>query len=289
VIVAATAQGIVDIATGETIVTERNAVLFAGSRTNGWVLADDGRRLVHDGTTVATFDDVARVVHPIDDRTALVGFEGAHIARVSINGTVDALPSFDTVPGRDEWYNPASPGRPDVWTLASSGGDVYASVHVGGLWRSSDRGDTWENALDPEVDIHQVAADEDVVIAAAQRGFGWSTDHGRTWSWTTEGLHADYLQAVVMQDGEVFVGVSTGPFGRDAAIYRAAKPGERFERRAHGLPADLEAIAPHHLAIDGDELAAVPWDSPDVFVSRDRGKSWSTVTVTSAVRSLASV
>ena len=70
----------------------------------------------------------------------VVGLAGAHLLSVSADGEVHELGSFDAVAGRDEWHNPAGP-LPDLRSVAVSGADVwFAGVHVGGLWRSRDRG-----------------------------------------------------------------------------------------------------------------------------------------------------
>jgi hypothetical protein len=287
VIVAATEQGVFDL-TGETAALGGRDVAFVSRRQGHmWALADFGRTVLRDGEALATLDDVATVLHPLDADSAIVALVGAHVVHVD-GKRVRARPAFDRVPGRDSWYNPAANDRPDLWSFAEDSAFLYASVHVGGLWRTADTGASWENVLAPEVDIHQVTANDDFVVAAAQRGFGWSTDHGSTWSWTTEGLHADYLQSVGLAGDTVFIGVSTGPFGRDAAVYRAEVPGARFERRSAGLPDELQAIGPYHLAVDGDLLAAVQWNATRVFASDDAGASWRMQpTEYPAIRSLA--
>src|SRR5438874_424351 len=81
-----------------------------------------------------------------------------------------------------------------------------------------------------------------MVAVAAQHGFGFSRDGGDSWSWTTEGLHAPYLQCVALTEDAAYVGASSGPFAQDAAVYRASAPGSRFERRSNRLPDVFEAI-----------------------------------------------
>jgi photosystem II stability/assembly factor-like uncharacterized protein len=148
----------------------------------------------------------------------------------------------------------------------------------------------WTKVLEPEVDIHQVAATNGLVAVAAQGGFGTSRDRGRTWSWTTDGLHVPYLQTVALTGDAVFVGASSGPFGTDAAVYRASPPGAGFSRRSAGLPETLAAIGPHHLTADGAHLAMASWNSTDVWASRDAGGAWEHLAKDlPAIRSLATV
>jgi photosystem II stability/assembly factor-like uncharacterized protein len=215
-----------------------------------------------------------RVLYATDE-AVLAGTAGAHVLRVDGAGRVERLDAFDAVPGRERWKNPASAGRPDVWSFASCDGSVFVSVHVGGLWRSDDGGASWVNVLEPEVDVHQVASRDGVVAVAAQGGFATSDDRGATWSWTTEGLHAGYLQSVALTGDAVYVGSSSGPMADDAAVYRASPVGTPFERCADGLPERFAAIGPYRLAADGEQLAVVSWTDPAVYVSTDAGATWS--------------
>src|SRR5580704_13194221 len=214
-ILAATTDGVYDIDTGETILAGCDVGFFAKHPRGSWAVV--AGRGVHRDAGSGWFE-VARlergtglVAHPLSNGGLLIGTTGAHVVRVN-NGDVSRLASFDVVPGRDLWKNPAAAGRPDVWSLASDRSSVFVSVHVGGLWRSRDEGESWTNVLAPETDVHQVAATNGVVAVAAEHGFGFSHDGGDSWSWTADGLHAPYLQCVALTDDAVYVGASSGPF-----------------------------------------------------------------------------
>jgi photosystem II stability/assembly factor-like uncharacterized protein len=295
-IIAATREGAFDVRTGEAVLDGRDVVMVSAGEREWWAIADRGRTVLRRPRPAGEWqagewqEEVtveghpARVVVPLAEGRALVGTKGAHVLVVE-EGAAHLQQAFDAV-DRSTWYNPASRDGPDVWSAAAGDGSVYVSVHVGGLWRTDDGGETWVNVLEPEVDIHQVAATDDLVVAAAQGGFALSRDRGATWTWTTAGLHAAYLQSVALSGDTVFVGASSGPFGKDAAVYRADPPGERFERRSAGLPDVLVPLAPYHLAAEGDHLAAVEWDSTTVHVSSDAGASWAEAGVPSPVHSL---
>jgi hypothetical protein len=279
-IVVATAQGLRDLDSGSVQLSEHDVRFAVRHEAELWAIADDGHAVLRcegaerSWSVVARLgDDAGVVVQPLGAHRCLVGTEGAHMLRIDSQG-VHRLLSFDDVPGRGAWYNPAAGGRPDVWTMAALGEAIFASVHVGGLWRSEDGGDTWENALAPEVDVHQVAAGSRAVVVAAAGGFGMSRDAGRTWSWTTDGLHAPYLQSVVVDGEACFVGASSGPFGDDAAVYRAARVGDRFERRFTGAPDTFMPIGPYSLVSDGKTLAVAEWNANEVFTSCDDGRTW---------------
>jgi hypothetical protein len=279
-IAAATARGLHDLESGAVELADHDVRFAARDGSQRWALVEHGRTLLTSTVGDATWQEAARleeasghVLLPLGAHRCLVGTEGAHVLRVDAEG-VHRLLSFDDVEGRDSWYNPAAGGRPDVWSFAATGDAIFVSVHVGGLWRSDDLGDTWENALEPDVDIHQVEGVDGLVFAAAEGGFGMSRDLGHSWSWTSEGLHASYLQSVTLAADGVYVGASSGPFNRDAAVYRAGTNGLAFERRAAGLPPTLQPIGPHYLVGDGSFLALAEWNSRDVYASHDEGWSW---------------
>ena len=108
--------------------------------------------------------------------------------------------------------NPAAP-LPEIRSIAvSSTGSWFVNVHVGGVWRSDDSGQSWRIVIAPESDVHEVVAGEQGRVAvAAAIGFGWSDDNGDSWKWVTDGLHAGYSRAVALDGDAAFVTASTGP------------------------------------------------------------------------------
>jgi hypothetical protein len=165
----------------------------------------------------------------------VIGTQGAHLLTVSPEGVISELGSFDTVAGRDTWQNSAAP-VPDLRSIAVSSGDAwFANVHVGGLWRSKDSGESWQNVVPPEADVHEVVTgDGGCVAVAAAIGLGWSEDDGDTWQWTTDGLHAGYSRAVALDGDIAFVTASTGPETTDGRLYRCPPRGlpRTLHRRA---------------------------------------------------------
>lgn len=166
----------------------------------------------------------------------LLGLEGAHLVLVDpVRGDATPLSSFDQLPGRDQWENPAN-ATPDLRSLAVSGDTWLANVHVGGVWRSSDGGATWENVIEPRDDVHEVVSGPGGrAVVAAARGFGWSSDDGRSWEWTSEGLHASYCRAVALDGDVAYVTASTGPTSSDGRLYRC-RLGESPVVAHEGLP-----------------------------------------------------
>ncbi len=204
----------------------------------------------------------------------VLGLEGGHLLTVSPDGAVAELSSFDTVEGRTAWSNPAA-AAPELRSIAvSSSGVFFVNVHVGGVWRSDDSGQSWQNVIPPEADVHEVVTgDSGHVAVAAANGFGWSDDGGETWHWTTEGLHASYSRAVALDGDTAFLTASTGPETTDGRLYRCSLGGP-LQPCGGGLPVSF----PFNL--DTGSVAAFAGQvalgtrNGRVFRSSDNGSTW---------------
>lgn len=206
----------------------------------------------------------------------IVGMAGAHLLRIGPDG-IDPLRGFDTIAGRDTWYTPSG-SAPDVRSMAAdSKGTQYVNVHVGGILRSDDDGQSWTPTIDVDSDVHEVVFDRTsgLLLAASGWGLGVSDDRGDTWRFDTDGLHGNYLRAVTVADDMVLVTASTGPFTNHAAVYR--KPLDAagsFERCATGLPDRFaENINTMNLAASGVHVSFATADGY-VYCSQDAGATW---------------
>ncbi|HEV8065168.1 MAG TPA: hypothetical protein VGP46_10065, partial [Acidimicrobiales bacterium] len=119
---------------------------LAARSGQAWALLD-GARIARIGEFAA--DEAASLpsadgqcLAALPNGDLLVGRTSARLTLVS-GGALNDLASFDHLPGRDAWENPAA-ATPDLRSLAAdAGGRIYANVHVGGLWSSDDWGASW--------------------------------------------------------------------------------------------------------------------------------------------------
>jgi len=208
---------------------------------------------------------------------AIVGW-GPSLLRVYKHRRFEPIDGFEAVPGRDQWHAVGS-RQPYVRSLtATPDGVLLANVHVGGIPRSIDGGQTWEPTIDVDADVHQVRAHPDrprLAIAAAAVGVCRSDDAGATWTVSTEGLHATYCRAVALAGDVMFVSASTGPRTEQGALYRRAIDSDApFERCTEGLP----EWQPHNvdtgcLDTNGVRVAFGGADGV-VYNSEDAGRTW---------------
>jgi hypothetical protein len=239
--------------------------VYRGSVEGGW-------------ENVANVPRRARCVLPHDGQLYL-GTAEAHLLRVS-DGTVEPVASFDEVEGREKWYTPWG-GPPDTRSMSASHGTIYANVHVGGIVRSTDGGQSWEPTIDIDADVHQVLAHADsagLVLASTAWGLARSDNGGADWTFHEEGLHASYSRAVAVAGDTLLVSASTGPRGGTAALYRRPLDADQpFEKCTDGLPEWFPGnIDTHCLAASGSTVAFGTEDG-DVFRSEDDGRSWGQV------------
>ncbi len=252
--------------------------LLPGGARPVWSLFDNERIV-----TVGEFDitPLVRLAKPnvqslaaASGGTLLIGVEGAHLLTVSPEGVVTEVASFDAVPGRDGWTNPAA-AAVEVRSIAVSGENVwYVNVHVGGLWRSHDQGVSWQSVLPPESDVHEVVTgDGGAVAVAAAVGFGWSKDGGDSWQWTTEGLHDSYARAVALDGETAFLTASTGPQTNDGRVYRC-QIGAQFAPCAGGLPSSFPFKLDTGCLAASKGHVALGTRNGHVFRSSDAGTTW---------------
>ncbi len=252
-----------------------------------WMLKGDVTA-VHDGwaivdrTTVVRVDDPAtRITLPWPAHCLasvaghlLCGTAEAHVVSVA-PGASAATPvdSFERIPSRAEWYTPWG-GPPDTRSLTvTEAGTPLVNVHVGGVWRGEGR--AWAEVIAVDADTHQVLAADGVVVVAAAVGFAISDDDGRTFAWTTAGLHASYCRAVAVADDNVLVTASTGPYTQHGAVYLRPRDSEGpFLRCDNGLPEWFAGnIDTFQLHASGPD-AAIGTDDGRLYVSDDSGCSW---------------
>ncbi len=255
----------------KTVAPQQNEVWAVIDGSELWNTADmDGWTRVGDignyrGTCVAGTDG-----------DVFVGSSEARLFRVAGQG-LEPVASFDRVDGRAAWYTPWG-GPPDTRSISEWDEAIYVNVHVGGILRTEDRGQTWTPTIDIDSDVHQVTTAEGLVLAACAGGLAVSSDRGRNWTLRSDGLEAPYARAVAVCGDAVLLSASHGPRGGQSAVYRGDLSGDGLdlERCRAGLPEWFDDNVDTYCldALPKGSFVAFGTSDGRLFASQDTGIGW---------------
>ena len=141
------------------------------------------RRTAAGARSKVTMADIClQSITAIDGTIFCGAMDEAVMMRVSVKGEPERLKGFDIVPGRSEWFAGCPPLGVRSLAATIDGAAILAAVHVGGIPRSEDRGETWTPTVPIMFDIHEVRSHPsfpNVIAAAAAVGLCVSHDGGR--------------------------------------------------------------------------------------------------------------
>lgn len=241
-----------------------------------------------DWATVATSEFELSCCMAVRD-TVYVGTDDARMLRLSDGGDVlEPIDGFDNVVGRETWFagsaivNGQRLGPPlGIRSVAANSNwrILFANVHVGGIPRSMDGGETWQPTIDINSDVHEVRAhpaNPDIVAAAAAVGLCISRDAGATWIIEREGLHATHCSAVAFSGDDIFVSAATDPFAAEGRVYRRRlNPDGSLVAVEGGMPEWTEGkVDTGCIAADGSSIAVAD-RAGNLYGSGDFGQTWS--------------
>jgi len=222
------------------------------------------------------------------DGAVYAGTEPSRLFRSDDGGeSWSELDALLELPSQPSWSFPPRPWTSHVRWIAPSPHDpglLLVGIELGGLMRSSDGGQSWQDHRPgAQRDVHSLAwhpHTPDRAYEAGGGGAAFSTDAGESWQPADEGLDRHYSWSVTVDPSDPdcwYVSASTGPYaahGRgdpQARIYRR-RDGEPWRPLAGGLPEPLSAMPYALVATDGRLVAGLAdgqlWESPD------RGDSW---------------
>jgi photosystem II stability/assembly factor-like uncharacterized protein len=276
--------------------TDRDTA-YVGLRDGGLRRSGDGGRTWLDcGLPAPGVFSVA--VSPADG-AVYAGTEPSALYRSDDRGqSWRELESLLDLPSQPTWSFPPRPWTSHVRWIAPSPHDpnlLLVGIELGGLMRSTDRGETWQDHRPgAQPDVHSLAWHPRVAERAYEAGGGgaaWSEDSGETWQPADEGRDRHYTWSVTVDpvDPQLwYVSASTGPFAahgrRDpqARIYR--RRDSAWDAVAGGLPDPLQAM-PYALAASEERVFA-GLANGEIWASDDRGDSWSRLAIRDPLEAL---
>lgn len=270
----------------------------------------DGLYVLRDGSTAwercFTGDVRALAVDPNNPETVYAGTEPVHLFRSDDAGRswrdfegLQRLP--DDV--REQWWFPIYPHEGHACSICVSPHDsriIYMSIEHGGIVRTIDGGDTWEDLSTglEHLDVHMIAVDPvrpNLCYAAEARGFYRSDTEGHTWARSMSGLTRDYMHDFFSLPGAsstLFLATGNGSppswlraGGAQCAIFRSRDSGLTWHQLGGGLADSMEHMVWNLVGDPADErrLYAGAGDysryrsdvvGGEVWVSEDLGDTW---------------
>ena len=201
----------------------------------------------------------------------------AAMVRITPTGEGERLKGFDQVLGRSDWFAGGPPLGVRALTGTADGAALLAAVHVGGIPRSSDRGETWTPTIPIAFDVHEVRAHPsrpNLVAAATAVGLCLSDDSGQNWKVISAGLEIKNSLAVAVLQDEVLFGISDGPFAKRSQVWRWRIGGERLEQVGDGLPQWLEGKIDTAWIAAGGGRTAILDGGGNLWRSRAGSSGW---------------
>lgn len=205
------------------------------------------------------------------------GEEEAAVVRVRPDGLPERLGGLDRIAGRETWFASGPPLGVRSLTAAADKAVLLAAVHVGGIPRSEDGGETWTPTVPIAFDVHEVRAHPTLpgfAAAAAAVGLCVSRDGGRNWSVYAEGLEFTGSLAVAVLEDEVLFSIQDGPFAKRSQVWRWRIGGQRVEPVGGGLPPWLEGKVDTGGIAAGCGHAAVADRGGNLWRSREGSAGW---------------
>lgn len=291
------------------VVEPTRGVIFAGVNRGGvWVSEDGGHSWERRDDGIASDKIYAlNYVRAGDELRVYAGTEPAELyVSTDFGRHWRHLPALRDVPSVGEWTFPGGDHIAHVKTIAFHPGDpntVYVGVEVGGAFKSSDGGETFQELNEGGFyhDVHRLMvapARPDDVYMSTGRGIYHSTDAGEKWEKlplpgvgedgrsANQGIYyPDGLVILPQQPDVMFTSGANAapPFwskngGANARVGRTRDGGRSWEYLADGFPggrANIEAMT-MNVYPGGFGLYAGTTDG-DVFVSEDDGEHWTAI------------
>jgi hypothetical protein len=264
-------------------------IVYAGLREGGVRRTVDGGHSWIDGKLPEP--GVFSLAVSAADRAVYAGTEPSRLFRSDDQGeSWRELDALLELPSRPTWSFPPRPWTSHVRWIAPSPHNadlVLVGIELGGLMRSSDGGQSWQDHRPgAQRDVHSLAWHPDTPSRAYEAGGGGaalSIDAGETWRSADDGLDRRYTWSVTADADRWYVSASIGPsaaHGRReprAGIYRR-RHDEPWQPLTGGLPEPLPAMPYALLATDGRLFAGLA--DGQLWESRNQGDSWSPLRLT---------
>jgi hypothetical protein len=113
-----------------------------------------------------------------------------------------------------QWIQSDGPYGGQILSLAFSGTNIFAGTAFGGVYLSTNSGQSWapvNNGLSNTY-VEALATSGKYIFAGTNNGVYVSTNNGASWVWSNNGLANEYVRSFVINGTKVFVGTLGGVY-----------------------------------------------------------------------------
>jgi len=277
-----------------------SGIIFAGAFQGGvHASADGGKTWQERGNGMSQNNVYSLATKNVNGRVRVfAGTEPAHLfVSDDLGMNWSELASLRAVPSVPKWNFPAPPHIGHVKHInfdPINPTTIYASVEVGGLLRSADAGQHWEEFSDLYEDVHRLMihpADPRFLYAVTGRGLYVGPEAGAHWEqWThREDEVGGYPDGFVFRPSDPKLMLMTAAHDAPgtwrtshfagARISRSKDGGRSWEILKNGLPDRLQASIEAFCLEEAGASTAVyaATTSGEILCSEDLGDSWQVI------------
>jgi photosystem II stability/assembly factor-like uncharacterized protein len=283
--------------------------VYAGVAYDGLYRTEDGGL---SWTKIFDGDVRSTTVDPTNEDVIYTGTEGVYLFRSEDRGnTFTEITSIRALPDeiRKKWWTPYPPALGHIITIyvhPEDGNMIYLCLKHGGILRSFNRGETWEDVSQgiDYLDIHVIQTRphrQDKWFVSSARGFFTTEDPGKGWVRAENGFTRDYFHDFIFlppekQGGDPTMLIATAdhspgswqrPEYARSAVFRSDDAARSWHRVVEGLEEEMEPMVWALINHPSDGNAAFagigrvsrgpaqgPTGPGSLMISRDRGESW---------------
>ncbi|MCH7913705.1 MAG: glycosyl hydrolase [Deltaproteobacteria bacterium] len=293
-------RGLTDRHISAIVMEPESGLIFAGAFHGSLHVSDDGGRTWKERSEGLSERNVYSVASVrMNGKTRIyAGTEPAHLFYSDDLGLHwTELPSLRSVPSVPQWSFPVAPHIAHLKQISFDPYNpttMYASIEVGGLLKSTDAGETWEELHGMDEDVHRLVIHPTKpkhMYVVSGVGLYVTSDGGATWEqWTSRpseiGGYPDGLVFHPDQPELMFIGASQNRPGlwrtshfAGARISRSRDGGRTWEVLRNGLPdrmqANIEALCLENWGESVSVFAGTT--AGEVYGSDDGGEHWSRI------------